>query len=428
MIANPFSFGNPIRDPGRFYGREREIRQVVGRLLSPAFESTSIVGERRIGKTSLLNYLAHPDTATGLGLSRDQYVVVFLDFGGCTDVTPLRFWERALQKTARALADDDLAATARELGGRDEIDQYDLEDLFLEIEERGKQLVLLMDEFEYVTQNPNFGLGFFSGLRALAIHCPLALVTSTRQELVDLCHSDAIKGSPFFNIFANVVLRPFDLGETSALIDGSLEGTGVSFTEDVRAFLAEIAGGHPLFIQMAAHYCFEGHQMGVEGEALRKHLAEGFSQQAEPHFAYLWSHSRESERITLLALLALAQGKKGSPTQDRLFKTYARAAYALPDLKKRGLALERDGRIVLFSPLFGRWLSAEMSAGAGEEADEQTAEEWLEKRGGIERPAWNRVKRAFPKLKQSYWPLLGEFIKETSSEVAAQVILQMGGM
>ena len=53
-MANPFSYGNPIRDPARFHGRQAELRQIVNRLRSSARESTSIVGERRIGKTSLL--------------------------------------------------------------------------------------------------------------------------------------------------------------------------------------------------------------------------------------------------------------------------------------------------------------------------------------------------------------------------------------
>jgi uncharacterized protein len=57
---NPFTFGNPIKDPARFYGREADIRQITNRLLSSAHESTSIIGERRIGKTSLLYHLSDP--------------------------------------------------------------------------------------------------------------------------------------------------------------------------------------------------------------------------------------------------------------------------------------------------------------------------------------------------------------------------------
>ena len=72
MIENPFTFGNPISDPARFCGREREQRQIVNRLLSSAHESTSVVGERRIGKTSLLTYLANPLVADQLGLSSEK--------------------------------------------------------------------------------------------------------------------------------------------------------------------------------------------------------------------------------------------------------------------------------------------------------------------------------------------------------------------
>ena len=61
MIENPFTYGNPISEPGRFFGRRREVEQVYSRLLNAEAESSSLVGERRIGKTSLLQYLMHPD-------------------------------------------------------------------------------------------------------------------------------------------------------------------------------------------------------------------------------------------------------------------------------------------------------------------------------------------------------------------------------
>jgi len=58
--SNPFTYGNPISDPRRFFGREREVEQIFGRLRNEEFESSSVVGDRRIGKTSLLNFLANP--------------------------------------------------------------------------------------------------------------------------------------------------------------------------------------------------------------------------------------------------------------------------------------------------------------------------------------------------------------------------------
>ena len=100
---NPFTFGNPIKDPARFYGRTADIRQIVNRLLSSAHESTSIIGERRIGKTSLLNYIANPQVAAGLGLTSDKFCPVYVDFQGLTDITPQRFWQRVLKKMSRSI-------------------------------------------------------------------------------------------------------------------------------------------------------------------------------------------------------------------------------------------------------------------------------------------------------------------------------------
>jgi AAA+ ATPase superfamily predicted ATPase len=211
MIRNPFTFGNPIKDPDRFIGRDRAIQQIISRLLSSAHESTSVVGERRIGKTSLLKHLANPDVAEGYGLAKDEFCLVYIDFQGLTDITPKRFWQRVLRLMGRALRDSDLFPDIEVLRKKEEIDLFDLEDLFYLFDDEGINIVLLMDEFEFVTQNPNFGSDFFGGLRALAIHCNLSLVPATRRELVDLCHSEEIKGSPFFNIFATVVLRPFTM-------------------------------------------------------------------------------------------------------------------------------------------------------------------------------------------------------------------------
>jgi hypothetical protein len=95
---NPVTFGNPIKDPLRFFGRGDDLRQIVNRLLSSAHESTSIIGERRIGKTSLLCNLADPDAATGLGLASEKFCMVYVDFQGLTDITPHRFLATHLQK------------------------------------------------------------------------------------------------------------------------------------------------------------------------------------------------------------------------------------------------------------------------------------------------------------------------------------------
>jgi hypothetical protein len=58
--------------------------------------------------------------------------------------------------------------------------------------------------------------------------------------LVDLCHSDEIKGSPFFNIFANVVLGPFSRGEVHEMLDGYLAETGFRVSDQEKELVISL--------------------------------------------------------------------------------------------------------------------------------------------------------------------------------------------
>ena len=419
MNTNPFTFGNPIKDPARFYGRKAEIRQIVNRLLSSAHESTSIVGERRIGKTSLLLYLAHPKVAESLGLSPDKFCLVYVDFQGLTDITPQRFWQRVLKKMVRFVCDSSLVPAIQKLSEQEAFDLFDLEDLFQAVMDKGLTTVLFMDEFEYVTQNPNFKSDFFGGLRTLAIHNGVALIPSTRRELVDLCHSDEIKGSPFFNIFANVVLRPFTRPEVDELLEGySTQGEAL-LTPAERDLIWSLGGGYPFFVQMAGYYFIEGKAQGLFGEALEKFVTNNFDQQADAHYTYLWSHCSESEKITLLTILTLGLQKlsrKTIPNIENLVRIRARTPQDLVALGKRGMIEERDSIYTLFSASLARWIQREIVAPPGEEENKQKAEEWLASGG---RDNLKETKGILPKFKKKYWPILAEVTKELSFEFAA---------
>jgi len=73
MSQNPFTFGNPVIDQTLFFGRKGEIAQITNRLLSSAHESTSLIGDSRMGNTSLLKHLSNPHSAVALGLHPDSY-------------------------------------------------------------------------------------------------------------------------------------------------------------------------------------------------------------------------------------------------------------------------------------------------------------------------------------------------------------------
>lgn len=424
MIQNPFAFGNPIREADRFIGRDRAIRQIISRLLSSAHESTSIVGERRIGKTSLLKHLADPDVATSYGLNKENYCLVYIDFQGLTDISPVRFWQRVLRLISRKIDNEKLLPEIENLRKQDRIDLFDLEDLFYLISDEGINLVLLMDEFEFITQNPNFGSDFFGGLRALAIHSNLSLVPATRRELVDLCHSEEIKGSPFFNIFATVFLRPFTIEQVGELLTNYSAGTGFDFTEDEIVFISHLVGGYPIFTQIAGYYLFDGKLQDMQGNQLLEFVIDSFKDQADQHFKYYWSHSSESEKITLLTSMAIknSNSKKTIPTEEKIIEMHPRAAIDINELIKRGMMIRKDDLVLVFSPVLEQWISLEISAMPGEEENVDNVEEWLNEGGNDH---LNPVKGTLPNFKKKYWKPVGSILKELSLDVIGKVTVEM---
>ena len=427
MSANPFTFGNPIRDPKRFYGRKEDIRQIVNRLLSSAHESTSVVGERRIGKTSLLKHLDTPEVVVVLGLHPEEYCMIYIDFQGLTDITPQRFWQRVLHKMERTICISDLIPEIKAVREQCEFDLFDLEDLFERIAETGLTIVLLLDEFEYVTQNPNFGSDFFGGLRALAIHQNLPLVTATRRELIDLCHSEELKGSPFFNIFANIVLRPFNRDEVIDMLDGYLSETKITLSSEEKEIIMHLGGGYPFFVQIAGNYLVEARQKGLETEAAVKYMVNHFDSQSESHFTYMWSHSSESEKIVLLAIIALNLQKpseKTIPTMENVAKIHSHANLDIPELIKRGLLLEdaETSAYRLFSISLERWILREISATPSEEESEASVQTWLTSGG---REEMEPVSGVLPNFKKKYWPVVSTVLKELSFEIAGAATVEL---
>jgi hypothetical protein len=367
MMNNPFTYGNPISDPARFINRQQEISQVFSRLRNVEAESSSLVGERRVGKTSLLNYIAHPTVRRAHGLDPNKYVFTYVDLeivGKST--TPTRLWQRLLKEMERYCQVADVQQTIREMRQAESIDNFLLLDLFDCIDEKGQHVVLLLDEFENVTGNPNFGPEFFYGLRSLAIHHNLTLITSSRRELIELCHSDAIRSSPFFNIFANINIRLFDEVDARRLISQSLEGTSVAFAQAEIDTVFRIAGYHPYFLQAACHFLFDAYSKNLAADERIQFLTKEFHEEASPHLDDYWHNSDDHEKIVLAALALLERhGKAGSRSYgvDQLKELYARSDQTLAHLEKRGLVNSRmdDHNFSLFNSSFGEWIVGELT-------------------------------------------------------------------
>ena len=212
------------------------------------------------------------------------------------------------------------------------------------IQKRELKLILLFDEFDSITQNPNFGIEFFAFLRAFANRYDVAYVMSSGQYLQELCHTKEIADSPFFNIFSNINLNVFSLSEARELITITSKTAGIAL-EPYTDFLLEIGSTYPFFLQIACSALFEYLQFSDElDDAGKEEVCESIIEEAEPHFTYIWQHISETEQQICMKII---RDKDIDPSESVILR----------DLIKQGYILEDSGKIRLFSSLFARWIT-----------------------------------------------------------------------
>lgn len=268
-MPNPFFYGNPV-PADQFVGRRRELRRIANRIVSQG-QSTAVVGEPRIGKTSLLLYLSAPETRAQL-YGPDAAKLLFSDldaqtFGGQFDQA--QFWEyvlRPLQEKPAAAGADSALAQAYETCRENSFGAFVLERLLVQAGAVGWRLVLLLDEFGALLHHPVLNSAeFFGSLRSLASRSrgALVLVIASRTSLASLntaTQQFSRLSSPYFNFLTEVTLGPWTDREVAEL----LRRAGDRFTAQDHRFVVEVAGGHPYLVQVAAYELWESY---VEGEA-----------------------------------------------------------------------------------------------------------------------------------------------------------------
>jgi tetratricopeptide (TPR) repeat protein len=292
-----------------FFGRDKIIDSILAYVANGT--SCSIVGERRIGKTSLLLHISHPssrrrvESRPGLG----PLLIVYLDFQGYRDLTVGTFWRALVEQAIHQAGGEDSCPEAlpllAELQQVSDLDVHHLRRFAGRLAQREIRLLLLLDEFEYVVDSNDLDLPFFAGLRSLvATDLPVTCITASRQHLSQIdrfASGYSISSSPFWNVFTTVPLNVFDDREAKLMLEEPLQGTGVSFSrQDVR-FLHDLSGYHPFFLQMAAHFLFQEivQRPQVAAEEKRQSARTVFADQCSPHFEFYWEKSSPVERSVL---------------------------------------------------------------------------------------------------------------------------------
>ncbi|RRR72978.1 MAG: hypothetical protein EI684_09485 [Candidatus Viridilinea halotolerans] len=317
---NPFIAGSAV-PPERFYGRAHERQAIRARIGALTAQSISLVGHFRSGKSSLLEYVLARRTEF---CSDEQNALV-----AKISMADSRY--RSALGISDGLRRAIYAQTGEPPWEADENDDtYALEDGLARLARQGRRTILLIDEFCAFDDTAQF-YRWGDDWRTLAQspRLALALVIASHRPLHEIYEQRQVS-SPFGNIFLQERLRPFAPDEVLRLLRDGFATNDEQPSAADEALVAELAGGWPFYVQLAASLLWH------EGEHTA--VRDAFAHQAQPHFVRLWRSLLATEQAALRALVSAGQ----APSSE-----------LQTSLREQGL-LRADGQ--LFSPLFAAYV------------------------------------------------------------------------
>ena len=379
-MRNPFFHRQGITDADHFFGRGSLVRSLFEMIASG--QCCAVLGERRIGKSSLLAYLADPRVQAAHQLDPERTLTVVLDFLALHTCSPAELWLEILE-VLELETEDPKAWQILERVPRDENLSFGtFRRAMRKLKRRGFRVVLLCDEFELAIQNPQFDERFFGALRSLAGSEGVVFVTASRLSLLELGQyreeevRQKVLGSPFFNIFAEFVVGPFRDYELAEMLSVSLDTTPIRFDRSGIDFLDRLGGRHPYFLQLSAYHLYEElrraglgrptQTTALSSDELRSRLRscqravrEKVRRESAKIFRNQWQHSSDIEREMLATLV---DEENGGSVDARIIAQLERrglvmeAASSSPRQRRLQDTTRSSRRFRLFSELLKTWI------------------------------------------------------------------------
>ncbi|MBL8204285.1 MAG: ATP-binding protein [Blastocatellia bacterium] len=263
-MKSPFTIGPKIENSEDFIGRKAEVNHILTRLRT--MQSCSIVGERRIGKSSLLYYVSQTG---GQWLSDENYRFLYLELTDACTQTLVDFLRTILQQLncpTDGIKDDNRPSR--------NLIAFDKE--IVALKEIGEQIVLCLDEFEALFENvQEFNNAFFNHFRTMVNHRRLALVTASKQPL-EVYSLEKKLTSPFFNVFSITELGNFT--EEEALHFIAIAHTQVNFSEDELQFINSYFDPHPIKLQILCEQMMQNRERRWRDQLLLEEIATVYRQ------------------------------------------------------------------------------------------------------------------------------------------------------
>jgi tRNA A-37 threonylcarbamoyl transferase component Bud32 len=312
-MNNPYVSRGPVQQPEMFYDRDHDLAEIAAFLRGN--QSISIVGPRKIGKTSLLFHLMRPATLARLGLE-DRYLFVYLDCEVLGEGPAQAIFGQFALEMRAALEDRQLPPEPIVESAGAKPSRLAFEAAVRQLNRRGLRVVLILDEFERLSANAQLDVNFFNALRSAAGRYQLAYITASARPLIQLTYSgrsQEVLSSPFFNIFAPLFLGLMLAEDARRLIHEPAARAGAPLPSEAQDFVLSLAGGHPLALQIA---CFHALDHPADPETIEREAMRELS----AHFEYYWRNLSEAEQTTLRHLSDAAERQKSDTTLRGLLR------------------------------------------------------------------------------------------------------------
>ena len=264
----PFVAGPMITCTELFVGRKEALHTMTNAMVGAQPTSLNIVGERRVGKSSLLYhfYLTWQQHVC----DRDHYVVIFLSLQDARCQNRASFYQCIVQTLVQHPHVQRKKSLSATLQGISTIDHASFAQV-LEVFKQHRILpVLCLDEFEVLFKyHSEFDDQFYDHLRSLVDRNVLMLIVTSHKSLDYYREGDSVT-STFFNNGQTYHLDVFTDAEADELLllpASTVAGVQPALRVDEQVLARQWAGQHPYLLQLAAHsLCLAR----LEGKALDK--------------------------------------------------------------------------------------------------------------------------------------------------------------
>jgi len=255
FAPNPFHYRGPIQDHELFFNRDVDVQKVLERLRKG--QSVSVMGRDKIGKTSFLYYVSHPQVTARHGFTPQKHLFFYVDCKRLADLSTDDCFDQIKAVMEKTVATWDACLKLPEGAACSSTYNW-LEQVFSLFQCADIQLVVQLDDFDCLATS-GLRLRLLYNLRALvAVHKTMAYLTTSKVSLGELQNNvPAIAGSPFFNIFWPYKLRPFGPGEVRRFLMTRLRSVEADFPESILKFISELGQDGPYELQLAGACAYD---------------------------------------------------------------------------------------------------------------------------------------------------------------------------